>query len=136
MVAGSPVTSRCYVVATFRWPERSARKQRRRIRAGSQASSVWKLANWQETPQQIAFAVLSTGGSSWAIAVTFKDRSGVYLSPNSSAPTGFTILTGRSNQFITLGASSVPIAGYQFLLNAPSSLGAKVNFAALQSGTR
>jgi hypothetical protein len=37
-------------------------------------------------PQQIAFAVISTGGSSWSIAVTFEDLSGVYPSPISSAP--------------------------------------------------
>ena len=42
--------------------------------------------------------VISTGGSSWAIAVTFEDPSGVYPSPISSAPTGFTILAGSSNQ--------------------------------------
>jgi hypothetical protein len=28
----------------------------------------------------------------------------------------------------------LPIAGYQFSLNAPSSAGAKVNFVAVQSG--
>ena len=112
MVAGSPVTSRCYVVATFRRPERSARKQRRRIRAGSQESSVWKIANWQATPQQIPFAVLSTGGSSWAINVTYEDASGVFRSPRSSTPTGFTLLAGSSNQFITVGTSMLPIAGY------------------------
>jgi hypothetical protein len=28
----------------------------------------------------------------------------------------------------------LPVAGYQFSLNAPSSAGAKVNFIALQSG--
>jgi len=28
----------------------------------------------------------------------------------------------------------LPLAGYQFTLNAPSSAGAKVNFIALQSG--
>jgi hypothetical protein len=29
---------------------------------------AWKVANRQTTPQQIAFAVISTGGSSWSIA--------------------------------------------------------------------
>jgi hypothetical protein len=33
------------------------------------------------------------------------------------------LLTGSSNQFITPGASVLPIAGYQFALNAPSSAG-------------
>jgi hypothetical protein len=44
-------------------------------------SSPWKIANWQTTPQQIAFAVLSTGGSSWSISVTYEDPTGVYPSP-------------------------------------------------------
>jgi hypothetical protein len=30
-----------------------------------------KVRNWHATPQQIAFAVLSTCDSSWAIAVTY-----------------------------------------------------------------
>ena len=66
--------------------------------AASSGSSPRKIANWSITPQQIAFAVISTGGSSWSIAVTFEDPSGVYPSPISSAPTGFTILAGSSNQ--------------------------------------
>jgi hypothetical protein len=70
------------------------------------------VANWQVTPHQIVFAVPSTGGSSWAIAVTFEDPSGVYPSPVSSAPIGFTLLTGSSNQLVTLGTSAVPIAAY------------------------
>ena len=72
--------------------------------------------------------------SSWAIAATFEDPSGVYPSPISSAPTGFTFLAGSSNQFVAVGSSMLPIAGYQFSLNAPSSAGAKVNFIALQAG--
>jgi hypothetical protein len=66
--------------------------------AASSGSSPGKVANWHAGPQQIALAVLSTGGSPWAIAVTFEDPSGVYPSPISSAPTGFTILAGSSNQ--------------------------------------
>jgi hypothetical protein len=92
------------------------------------------MANWHATPQQIAFAVLSTGRSSWAIAVTYEDPSGVYPSPISSAPTGFTILAGSSNQFVTVGASMLPITGYQFSLNVPSSVGAKATLVALQAG--
>jgi hypothetical protein len=104
------------------------------VTLSSSGSSPWKVANWQTTPQQISFAVLSTGGSSWFIQVAFEDPTNTYPSLNSSLPTGFTVLTGSSNQFVTLGASSVPIAAYQFTLNAPSSAGAKVNFIALQSG--
>jgi hypothetical protein len=48
-------------------------------------------------------------------------------------PTAFTVLTGSSNQFV-IGTSVLPIAGYQFSLDAPSSAGHKVNFVALQSG--
>jgi hypothetical protein len=35
---------------------------------------------------------------------------------------------------VTVGTSLLPIAGYQFSLNAPSSAGASVAFIALQSG--
>jgi hypothetical protein len=49
-------------------------------------------------------------------------------------PTGFTLLAGSSNQFITVGTSMLPIAGYQFSLNAPSSAGASVTMVALQAG--
>ena len=49
-------------------------------------------------------------------------------------PTGFTLLAGSSNQVISVPSSMLPIAGYQFTLNAPSSAGAKVNFVALQAG--
>jgi hypothetical protein len=104
------------------------------VTLSSSGSSPWKLTNWHCTPQQISFAVLSTGGSSWAISFTFEDPSGAYPSPNSSAPTGFTLLAGSSNQFITIGASIAPIAGYQFSLNAPSSAGAKVTLVELQAG--
>jgi hypothetical protein len=36
--------------------------------AADSGASPWKVENWQTTPQQIAFAVISTGGSSWSIA--------------------------------------------------------------------
>jgi hypothetical protein len=104
------------------------------VTLSSSGSSPWKPTNWQATPMQVSFAVLSTGGSSWAIAVTFEDPTGTYPSPNSSAPTGFTLLAGSSNQFITVGASMLPIAGYQFSLNAPSSAGARVTLVANQAG--
>jgi hypothetical protein len=93
-----------------------------------------KTTNWHCTPKQISFAVQSTGGSSWAIAVTYEDPTGLYPSPNSLALKGFTLLAGSSNQFITVGSSMIPIAGYQFSLNAPTSAGARVTFVAMQSG--
>jgi hypothetical protein len=43
------------------------------VRVASSGSSQWKVANWHAGPQQIAFAVLPTGGSSWAISVTYED---------------------------------------------------------------
>ena len=42
--------------------------------------------------------------------------------------------TQSSKQFIAVGSSMIPIAGYQFSLNVPSSVGAKVSFIALQAG--
>jgi len=72
--------------------------------------------------------------SSWAIAVTFEHPSGVYPPPNRSSPARSTLLAGSSNQFITVPSSMLPIAGFQFTLNAPSSAGARVNFVALQAG--
>jgi hypothetical protein len=69
-------------------------------------------------------------GSSWASP---EDPTGVFPSPTSSTPTGFTLLAG-SNQFITVGTSMLPIAGFQFALNGPSSVGASVTMVALQAG--
>ena len=79
-------------------------------------------------------AYAPNGGSSWAINVTYEDPSGVFPSPRSPTPTGFTLLAGSSNQFVSVGSSMLPIAGYQFSLNAPSSVGASVTFVALQVG--
>jgi len=104
------------------------------ITQSSSGSSPWKTANWNCTPQQISFAVLSTGGSSWTIDVAFEDPQNVFPSANSSLPTAFTVLTGSSNQFVSLGTSAVPIAAYRITLNAPSSAGAKVTLAAMQAG--
>jgi hypothetical protein len=47
-------------------------------------------------PDRAQGSVLSTGGSSWAIAVTYEDRTGRYPSPVSSTPTAFTLLAGSS----------------------------------------
>src|SRR5215471_21225473 len=108
------------------------------VTLSSSGSSPWKLANWNATPQQISFAVLSTGGSSWSIDVIYEDPTGVYPSPRSSAPTPFTILTGSSNQTIEVGPGSTSgiavIAGYRLNLNVPSSAGASVTLVSLQAG--
>lgn len=104
------------------------------ITRSSSGASPWHLVNWHATPQQISFAVLSTGGSSWSIDVCFEDLEYVYPSPVSSAPVAFTVLTGSSNQFVSLGTSAVPIAGYRLNLNVPSSAGASVTLVTMQSG--
>lgn len=96
--------------------------------------SPWRLANWHAQPQQIAFQVISTGGSSWFISGTLEDPTGVYPNPNSSTPTAFTLATGSSNIYITLGTTAIPIAAYRFTVNTQSSAAAAVQFVTLQSG--
>jgi hypothetical protein len=44
-------------------------------------------------------------------------------------PTAFTVLTGSSNQFVTLGTSAVPIAACQFTLNTQASAGTRLTLA-------
>jgi hypothetical protein len=100
------------------------------ITLSSTGSSPWKLTNWNATPQEISFSVISTGGSSYFISATLEDPSGTYPSPVSSAPTAFTIFTGSSNALFSLGSSvtpglTEPIAAYQFTLNSQSSVGAR-----------
>jgi hypothetical protein len=55
-----------------------------------------------------------------------------FPSPNSSLPTAFSILTGSSNQ--VTGLTSLAVAAYRLTLNSPSSAGAKVTLATIQSG--
>jgi hypothetical protein len=109
--------------------------QPRYITITSTTQTTWSQVNWHMTlPQQISFAVLSTGGSSWNINVTYEDPSGTYPSPNSSAPTAFALLTGgSSNQFVTVGSSMAPIAGYQFQLTSAST-GGKIFLIVNQAG--
>jgi len=70
----------------------------------------------------------------------FEDFTGTYQSPNyassigSSGVTAFTVLTCSSKQFVTLGASAMSIAGFQFTVNVDSSLGSKSTLISLQSG--
>lgn len=104
------------------------------ITLSSTSPSPWKLTNWHAEQFQLAFQVISTGGSSWFISGTLEDPTGVFPSPNSSTPTAFTLATGSSNTFVTLGSSSVPIAAYRCTINTQSSAGAIVNFIALQAG--
>jgi hypothetical protein len=62
-------------------------------------------------------SVLSTGGSSWAMAMTYEDPTGSYPSPVSSTPTAFTLLAGSSNQVATIGSS----LGNYFSSNCPTA---------------
>jgi hypothetical protein len=100
----------------------------------STGSSPWKMTNWFGSPQQIGFQVISTGGSSWFISGTLEDPTGVFPNPNSSTPTAFTIATGSSNIYISLGTTALPIGAYQFTLNTQSSAAAKVTLVTMQSG--
>lgn len=113
--------------------------QPRYLTLTSTGSTPWQVTNWQAAPQQISFAVISSGGSSWFISATLEDPTGTYRSPVSSAPTAFTLFTGSSNSLFALGSSAVapigaPIAGYQFTLNTQSSAGAVVTLVMLQPG--
>jgi hypothetical protein len=112
--------------------------QPRYVTLSSSGSSPWQIANWHATPQAISFAILSTGGSSWSVDICFEDPSYTYKSPISSAPTPFTILTGSSNQFISLAPGSslypAPIAGYRLNCNVPSQAGASITLVMNQSG--
>src|SRR5690242_16398387 len=109
------------------------------VTLSSTGSSPWKPINWQATPAQVSFAVISTGGSSYFISATLEDPSGTYPSPVSSAPTPFTIFTGSSNATFSLQSTATgvifdPIAAYQFTLNTQSSAGARVTLVVLQAG--
>jgi hypothetical protein len=90
----------------------------------SSGSSPWRQANWYGySPQQLSFAVLSTGGSSWSIDMTFEDPTRTFPNPNSSSVTAFTLLAGSSNQYVAVGASIAPIAAWRFSLNSASTGG-------------
>lgn len=111
----------------------------------STTPSAWKLVNWHATPQQISFAVISTGGSSYFISATLEDPTATYPNVNfpgvlaSTTPTAFTLFTGSSNAMFSVGSSVTfpighPIAAYQFTVNTQSSAGAKVTLISMQSG--
>lgn len=112
------------------------------VTLSSTGATPWRLLNWHAQPFQLAFQVISTGGSSWFISGTLEDPTGVFPNPNSSAPTAFTLATGSSDIYITsgstiLGGTAVtlgPIAAYKFTLNTQSSAGAKVTLVTMQSG--
>jgi hypothetical protein len=100
------------------------------ITLSSVGSSPWKVVNWQIAPQEISFEVIANSSSVYSIAAT---------SPNSSAPTAFTIFSGSSNALFSIGSSVTaplvgPIAAYQFSITTLSSAGAKATLIALQDG--
>jgi hypothetical protein len=106
----------------------------------SVGTSPWKPVNWHSAPQELTFQIISAG-SSYTLSVTLEDPTGVYPSPNSSAPTAFQIFAGSSNAIFSLGSSitaplTEPIAAYQVALNALSTLGGatKITLVTLQSG--
>ena len=46
--------------------------QPRYITITSSTQLTWYLPNWHATPQQISFASISTGGSSWNINLAYE----------------------------------------------------------------
>jgi len=99
--------------------------------------SAWKVANWQISPQQLSFAVLSSGGSSGTVDITYEDPSFTYQNPNSSSPSAFSAgqWGSSANSFVSLPSSLTPIAGYRLNVTAASgTVGGKITLVALQSG--
>jgi hypothetical protein len=90
------------------------------VTQSSSGSSPWKLLNWHVTPVNVGLAVLSTGGSSWAVEFTMEDPTMVYPNPNSSTPTVFTyaISTGAANT--SLAGLSAPVAAVRLTINSGS----------------
>jgi hypothetical protein len=89
---------------------------------------------------QFGFAVISTGGSSWFVEVALEDPTGTFPNPNlagSSQVTGFTILTGSSNQFFGIPSSfgqPPAISAFRMTMNTQSQAGAKVTLVSMQAG--
>lgn len=108
--------------------------QPRYITVTSSTQLTWYMPNWHATPQQISFAAISTGGSSWNINLGYEDPTGVYPSPNSSSPTAFALVTGGSaNAVIAVPSSMTPIAAYQFQVTNTTT-GGKIVFCVNQAG--
>jgi hypothetical protein len=93
------------------------------ITSSSTSTVVFKPVNWWVTPQEISLAVISTGGSSWTIAVCYEDPSFTFPSPaasvtaGSSSITTFTLLNQSANGFVSLPSSMTPITGFSFGLS-------------------
>jgi hypothetical protein len=97
------------------------------------AAASWRTTNWNVTPQEASFAILSSGNSSWSINLTYEDISGTYPNPRSSTPTAFSLLTGScSAAFIAVTSSLRPFAGWQPVLGTSS--GGSVTFVFNQAG--
>jgi hypothetical protein len=107
------------------------------ITLSSSGSSPWQLSNWDGAPpMQFGFQINSTGGSNFQIDATLEDPTGVYLNPNSTTPTTFTLATASSTAAtpFVVGISSIAFAAWRLTLNAPSSAGAKVTLVSMQTG--
>jgi hypothetical protein len=93
------------------------------LTSSSTASAIFKAVDWWNTPQQISFAVISTGGSSWTIGLCYEDPSFAYPSPAASVTAGscsittFPLLNASANSVVTVPASMTPIAGFSFSLS-------------------
>jgi hypothetical protein len=93
------------------------------ITSSSTGPAVFKAVNWYVTPQQISFAVISSGGSSWTIALCYEDPSFTYPSPQASVTAGsssittFTLLNASANSVIAVPSSMTPITGFSFALS-------------------
>jgi hypothetical protein len=94
----------------------------------------WHLTNWQATPFDAAFAVIANSSTTYNIDLCYEDPTGVYPSPNSSAPTAFNLVSSGATSQVVVPSSFKPFAGYRYSLNVVSSVGGKVVFIYLQAG--
>src|SRR5690242_10191057 len=107
----------------------------------TQASTtpVFKTCEWWTAPQEIAFAIISSGGSSYTLAVCYEDPSFTYPSPKATGGTSnittFTLINAASNAQVVLPSSMKPISGYSFVLStATAGSSVNVELVTLQSG--
>lgn len=100
----------------------------------SSLPTTWRLTNWQATPFDAAFAIIANSSSTYNIDLCYEDPTGVYPSPNSSAPTAFNLVSSGSASQVIVPSSFKPFAGYRYTMNTLSSAGGKVVFIYLQAG--
>jgi hypothetical protein len=102
---------------------------------------TFKAVDVWSCPQQISWSIISTGGSSWALAVCYEDPSFAYPSPQ--AVTGLTstiqtvtLASSSANALgISLPSSMAPISGFSFNVSTAVTAGSKgVTCVCLQVG--